>query len=205
MTASPLTGENSPFQLPHVTLASTSPRRQQLLRQIGVPFTVVPPVADETPYPGEDPETLVRRLALEKARSVASMIEGGVVLGSDTVVVLDGDILGKPADQAEAFAMLRRLSGRTHHVHTGYALIDVGAGRTVNDVVRTEVTFRPLEDEEIRSYIATGSPMDKAGSYGIQDDYGAVFIEKITGDYYTVVGLPLTTVYLALREMARGR
>lgn len=191
-----------PSSLPHVTLASTSPRRQQLLRQIGVPFSVVPPDADESPLPGEGPAALVERLALEKARSVARTMSEGVVLGSDTIVVLDDRILGKPSDQAEAFEMLRALSGRTHQVFTGYALVEPGDGRVVNGHVTTDVTFRELGDEEIATYIASGSPMDKAGSYGIQDDYGAVFIERISGDYYTVVGLPLTSVYLALRSLA---
>lgn len=191
--------------LPHVTLASTSPRRQQLLRQIGVTFTVVPPVADETPLPGETPDALVLRLSREKARSVAATLAEGIVLGSDTVVVLDGEILGKPIDPEDAFGMLSRLSGRTHQVFTGYALIDAGSGQVINELVTTDVTFRALDPGEIRTYIATGAPMDKAGSYGIQDDYGAVFIERIAGDYYTVVGLPLMSVYLALRGMGGVR
>lgn len=187
--------------LPFVVLASSSPRRQQLLRQIGVEFIVVKPDVPEETLPGETPESMVERLALDKA--LAAGHGTGVVLGADTVVVLDGVILGKPADPAEARAMLARLSGRTHTVFTGFAL--VGADRRVVGHERTDVTFRPLEAAEIERYVATGAPLDKAGSYGIQDDFGAVFVERINGDYYTVVGLPLTRVYTALRAMNAGQ
>jgi len=172
---------------------------------MGADFMVVPPEADETVAEGESPADLVRRLSLEKARSIPTTYAPGVVLGSDTVVVLDGQVLGKPADADQAHAMLRALSGRTHIVFTGYALVDLDTDRIEVGHVETTVTFRELDDEEIDHYVASGSPMDKAGSYGIQDDFGAVFIERIDGDYYTVVGLPLCRVYQALRRFERAR
>jgi septum formation protein len=188
-------------KLPRIILASSSPRRRQLLQQIGVEHDIIIPDSDETPLPNEAPVDLVRRLSLLKARSVADRVGTGIILGSDTIVVLDDDILSKPVDTDDAITMLRRLSGRTHTVYTGYALIDIDNNRTINSYQTADVTFRTLDDAEIEAYVATGSPLDKAGSYGIQDDYGAVFIEKIDGDYYSVVGLPISRVYLALREL----
>lgn len=186
--------------LPFVILASSSPRRQQLMRQMGANFTVIKPDVDEEARAGESPEMLVERLSLEKALAVDPGRTDGVVLGSDTVVVLEEDILGKPEHPEDAHRMLRRLSGRTHTVFTGYALVDLATGRRHVSHERTDVTFRQLTDEEIAFYVESGSPLDKAGAYGIQDDFGAVFIERIAGDYYTVVGLPLAKVYQALRE-----
>jgi septum formation protein len=188
--------------LPFVILASSSPRRQQLMRQMGAEFIVIAPDIDEEKRTGEGPDALVERLALGKALAVTPERRPGVVLGSDTIVVLDGDILNKPVDSDDAIRMLGRLSGRTHTVYTGFALVEIESGRRHVDHERTEVTFRKLEEEEIKHYVASGSPLDKAGAYGIQDDFGAVFIERIAGDYYTVVGLPLAKVYVALREMA---
>jgi septum formation protein len=188
-----------PF-LPFVVLASSSPRRQQLVRQMGAEYAVIVPDIDESLRPDETPADHVERLALEKALGVSPGRADGVVLGSDTVVVLDGHILGKPKDHDEARGMLRRLSGRTHTVYTGYALVDIATGRRIVSHEQTAVTFRTLDDDEIDHYVAGGSPLDKAGSYGIQDDFGAVFIERIDGDYYTVMGLPLCRVYVALRD-----
>ncbi len=187
--------------LPHVILASSSPRRQQLLRQMGATFDVVPPDADETCLPDEGPIAMVKRLALLKAETVAEGRSSGVVLGSDTTVFLNGEVLGKPADHEEAADMLGRLSGNTHVVYTGFACIDLESGRTIVDHDEAEVTFRDLSPDEISTYVATGSSLDKAGAYGIQDDYGAVFINRICGDFYTVMGLPITKVYLTLREL----
>jgi septum formation protein len=191
--------------LPFVILASSSPRRQQLVRQMGAEFIVIAPDIDEEKQPEERPDALVERLALGKALAVNHGRTSGVVLGSDTIVVLDGDILNKPKDPDDAVGMLRRLSGRTHTVYTGFALVDAASGDRQVGHERTEVTFRTLEEEEIAHYVASGSPLDKAGAYGIQDDFGAVFIERIVGDYYTVVGLPLAKIYVALREMGRSR
>lgn len=185
---------------PTLILASSSPRRRNLLEQLGYGFTVMPPDTDETQLEAEPPLDYVRRLALSKASDIAASILSGVVLGSDTIVVLENEILGKPETAEEAVATLKRLSGNTHTVYTGFALVEAGSGRSNVDVGEARVTFRELDDAEIRDYVAGGSPMDKAGAYGIQEDLGAVFIDHIEGDYYTIVGLPLTKVYLALKE-----
>ena len=182
-------------------LASSSPRRRQLLRQIGLEFETISPDADETQFEGEPPLEHVLRLAELKASTVAATRREGIVLGSDTIVVLGKDILGKPGSPEEAVATLSRLSGNTHTVYTGFSLMNAATGERMTDYGEALVTFRQLDQEEIRAYVATGSPMDKAGAYGIQDDLGAVFIERIEGDYYTIVGLPLAKVYLALRHM----
>ncbi len=181
-------------------LASRSPRRRKLLAQLGLDFEVHPSDLDETAMNHRLPEQLVEQLALEKARAVATRFPEALTLGADTTVVLDGDVLNKPADEAEARAMLRRLSGRTHTVYTGVALVHPASRREVVDYEATQVTFAPLTDAEIDAYVATGSPLDKAGAYGIQDDYGAVFIRRIEGDYYNVVGLPLHRLYRMLRN-----
>jgi septum formation protein len=187
-------------------LASTSPRRKHLLEQIGMTFTVQPSDVDESliPTSGAVPEEFVQRLALLKAQDVASKTpERSIVLGSDTIVVLDGEILGKPLDADDAKNMLRRLSGNTHTVYTGIALVDSETYTSVTAVQRTDVTFRELSDDEIAGYVATGSPLDKAGSYGIQDDFGAVFVAHIVGCYYTIVGLPLELFYRTLRTFTQ--
>lgn len=192
-----------PFPL---ILASTSPRRKHLLEQIGMTFTVQPSNVDESliPTSGAVPEEFVQRLALLKAQDVASKTPArSIVLGSDTIVVLDGEILGKPLDADDAINMLRRLSGNTHTVYTGIALVDSETYSSVTAVQRTDVTFRELSDDEIAGYVATGSPLDKAGSYGIQDDFGAVFVAHIVGCYYTIVGLPLELFYRTLRTFTQ--
>ena len=191
------------ISLPSITLASSSPRRRQLLAQIGVQFSVVAPDTDETQLLDESPQEMVQRLAQQKARAVAAQQSHGLVLGSDTTVVLNNAVLGKPADPPEAIRMLRSLSGNTHTVLTGWAIVDAASGKEVVGCGTANVTFRTLDDDEIAAYVATGSPLDKAGSYGIQDDLGAVFIQRIDGDYYTVVGLPLAQVYCALRGFAK--
>ncbi len=182
---------------PPLVLASRSPRRHQLLERLGVPFSVHPSDADEAIPPGTAPDDAVRLLAGRKAEAVAPRHPEALTLGADTVVVLGGRVLGKPADAAEAAAMLRRLSGRTHTVYTGVALVH--GGRTVTACEATEVTFASLTDAEIAAYVETGSPLDKAGAYGIQDDWGAFFVEGIRGDYYNVVGLPLHRLARTLR------
>ncbi len=181
-------------------LASRSPRRHKLLAQLGLDFEVHPSNLDENATNHRLPEQLVEQLALEKARAVAARFPEALTLGADTIVVIGGDVLNKPADEAEARAMLRRLSGRTHTVYTGVALVHPASRREVVDYEATQVTFAPLTDAEIDAYVATGSPLDKAGAYGIQDDFGAVFIRRIEGDYYNVVGLPLHRFYRMLRN-----
>lgn len=165
-------------------LASGSPRRRELLGRLGVPFRVVAPDLDESARPGETALALVRRLAAEKA----AVVDGPLVLAADTVVELDGELLGKPTDADEARAMLRRLSGRTHHVHTGVA---ARAGeRAETATVTTAVRFAPLTTPAVDWYVATGEPFDKAGAYALQGA-GGVFVESVEGSVSNVVGLPL--------------
>jgi septum formation protein len=172
-----------------VYLASASPRRSELLRQIGAPFTVRAAAIDEDPLPRETPESYVVRLAAAKAEAVwAAVSDSRPVLGADTAVVLDGEILGKPETTPDAAAMLERLSGRTHHVLTAVALRHAGGVETrLSD---SEVRFRATTAAERLAYCATGEPFDKAGGYGIQG-HAAVFVESIKGSYSGVVGLPL--------------
>ncbi|MBS1537702.1 MAG: septum formation inhibitor Maf [Bacteroidetes bacterium] len=186
-----------------LVLGSGSPRRRQLLHQIGLQCTVCPSKVDESTFSvdGITPENYVQSLAEAKALDVAMQLsEPSIVLGADTVVVLDGRILGKPIDQNDAKTMLRSLSGKTHTVYTGISLVDSLTFKIINDVATTKVTFRELDDQEIIDYIAGGSPMDKAGAYGIQDDFGAVFVSHIVGCYYNIVGLPLELFYRTLRK-----
>lgn len=180
-----------------LVLASASPRRRDLLARLGLEFTVSPTDADETWPAGLDLGPATQAVALRKARAVAAP-PGALVLAADTVVVLDGEVLGKPADPAEAAATLARLSGRTHEVVTGLALAVDGRQTTAHETTR--VTFATLTDAEVAAYVATGSPLDKAGSYGIQDDLGALLVERIEGDYFNVVGLPLRRLYDTLRR-----
>ena len=174
-------------------LASASPRRRELLAALDVPFTVVAADVDETVRPGEEPEAAAVRLARSKAETVARQADAELVLGADTVVVLDGRILGKPADATEAAAMLRALRGREHAVITGVALYDTASGETHCAAPGTTVRMRVYTDVEIAASIAAGTPFDKAGAYAIQDE---VFtpVERIEGCYCNVVGLPLWTV-----------
>ena len=183
-----------------IILASQSPRRIQLLRQIGWNPAVMPCDVPEVFDPGRTPVENVKDLALKKAGCVAREVKEGVIIGADTIVVLDGEMLGKPADAEDAVRMLQRLSGKTHTVYTGIALLDAASGRTMVDVEATQVTFRDIPEDEIREYVAGGSPMDKAGAYGIQDDYGAVFVTRIQGCYYNVMGLPLATLHSRMKE-----
>ena len=172
-------------------LASASPRRRELLAQIAVPCVTQIASIDETPLPDEPPAAYVERLAREKARAGLLALgerKDAVVLGADTAVVLDGRILGKPADFAESRAMLQALSGRSHQVMTAVAL--VGGDREAARVVSSEVSFRPISEAEIQAYWASGEPCDKAGSYGIQG-LAAVFVNRLQGSYSAVVGLPL--------------
>ena len=171
-----------------IVLASQSPRRRELLSLIGIPHEVRPADLDERVLPGEIPAAHAERLARAKAEAVAASEPDAAVIGADTIVVLDGEILGKPRDAGDAAAMLRRLSGRTHTVLTAVAVVH--GGRTVSGMESVEVTFRPLTDEQVERYIATGEPMDKAGAYGIQG-YGAVIVERVHGDYFAVMGLAL--------------
>ena len=181
-------------------LASRSPRRADLLRTLGVDFRVIDVEVDETPGPGEAPDAYVRRLARDKARAGQAAAPAPLpVLAADTTVVLDGAILGKPLDDADARAMLARLAGRAHEVLTGVAVID-GKGSLVDTVLVTRVRFRALAPAEIAAYVASGEPLDKAGAYGIQG-LGGALVEGIEGSYSNVVGLPLAET-LALLDAA---
>jgi septum formation protein len=192
--------------LPSLVLASASPRRRELLGGLGAVFAVRPVDLDETPRPGEAPRAYVLRLALEKAAAGAvravSMGERELVLAADTVVVLDGDLLGKPRDEADARRMLGRIAGREHTVLTGVALHEPGAGepRRASTVETSRVRMAPMGEEEIAWYVATGEPLDKAGSYAVQG-LGALFVEEVFGNYTNVVGLPLPATRRLFAEL----
>lgn len=183
-------------------LASASPRRKELLERLDLPIAVVPSRVDELEQHGESPEQHVIRLSEEKTREVAGRPEqpGRFFIGSDTVVLRDGVILGKPRDPAEARAMLTSLAGRSHRVLSGYAVLDRHSGRLLSAAVATHVEFKPLTGAEIDGYLATGEPFDKAGAYAIQG-IGAFLVRRIEGSYTNVVGLPLAEVIEALEEL----
>jgi len=182
-------------------LASSSPRRIEILRDAGVSFTVVSSAVDETPYPGETPHALVQRLADVKADLVAARAVGpAIVIAADTVVVLDGQVLGKPRSTDDARHMLEQLSGRTHSVQTGVSLIRLPDARRLRFVETTLVHFSQLTRDDISRYLATDEPYDKAGAYAIQGRAGR-YIPRIEGCYYNVVGLPLEHLLAALREL----
>ncbi len=185
-----------------IILASASPRRRELLRQIGYDFEVIPSQAAEEELEGETPAEHVIRLSRDKAREVSTRddIDGRWIIGSDTIVLRDDVILGKPQDEEDAARMLRSLSGRAHQVLSGYAILDRKTGESRAAAVVTRVSFRALTEGEITGYIASGEPADKAGAYAIQG-LGAFMIKGIEGSYSNVVGLPLCEVVLALEEL----
>ena len=194
-----------------IILGSASPRRRELLAQIGVEFEIKVSEKEEI-YKSSIPEEIVKELSLMKAENVASDLEENtedgiirdtVIIGADTVVVLDDEILGKPADEEDAVRMLTRLQGREHMVYTGAAVLDFGPDgekTVINYPVGTKVYVNDMTEEEIRAYVMTKDPLDKAGSYGIQGRFAA-YIDRIDGDYYNVVGLPVSRVYQTLREI----
>lgn len=184
-----------------VYLASKSPRRRRLLKQIGIKFQSFSVKVDEELLDGEHPIACVKRLAVKKMKKAALKIKKGIIITADTIVVLDKKVIGKPANKNEAEEFLSMLSGRTHTVYTGICVLNTETNKRVIEVEKTKVEFRNIERDEIRNYVAGGSPMDKAGAYGIQDDFGAVFVKKINGCYYNVVGLPLTKLYSSLRKI----
>lgn len=194
----------------NIILASASPRRFELLKMIGITdFTVTPAHIDETPPEGKSPEETVCLLAMQKAEAVAVMVASDcgqsqttqpnspLIIAADTLVYIDGRLLGKPIDTDDAAETLRTLSGRCHTVYTGIAITN--GGKSISKAEKTDVYFREISDDEIAEYIATGEPMDKAGAYGAQG-YGAVFIERIDGDFFNVVGLPLCRLSKMLKE-----
>ncbi len=185
---------------PSLILASNSPRRRELLRQIGVHFSVAPADVDENIMPGEAAETYATRVARDKARIAAARVHAGIVIAADTIVVLDNEILGKPADSEDAARMLKKLSGRVHRVITAVVLKDAGTGRELVKSATTKVWFRKLSTVDIASYVESGEPLDKAGAYGIQER-GALLVDRIEGCYFNVVGLPLSILGELLKEM----
>ena len=191
---------------PQLVLASASPRRRELLAQLGLRFAVVPGKAPEELLPGESPQQHVVRLAGDKAREVAGRKEvaGRWFLGSDTIVLRDEALLGKPRDAAHAAAMLRSLSGRSHQVLSGYAVLDRASGVNIAGAVATTVHFKELTEQEIAGYIASGEPFDKAGAYAIQG-LGAFMVRRIEGSYSNVVGLPLCEVVDLLERLGAVR
>lgn len=184
-----------------IYLASKSPRRKILLKQLGIKFKSFTVDMEELFIHGESPINAVKRLASEKLFEAEKIKSDGILITADTIVVLNNEIIGKPKNKKDAKLILEKLSSNKHYVYTGFAIKNSVSKKKIIDYEKTEVTFRELTSNEIKDYIASGSPMDKAGAYGIQDDFGAVFISKINGCYYNVVGLPLSKVYTALNEV----
>lgn len=182
-----------------IVLASASPRRLELLKQIGVSFKVIPSQVDESIYTDVSPEELVKKLAYEKALDIAEKLVGDcLVIGADTIVVKNG-ILGKPKDEKQAFDMLKSLCGEWHEVITGIAVVRSGGGNAIAEMEITRVKMRDYSESTIKSYVETGEPMDKAGAYGIQG-MGAVLVQKIEGCYFNVVGLPIARLCTMLKS-----
>ncbi len=187
-----------------IVLASKSPRRITLLKNLGLEFDVIPSNINENINEKLQPAEYVMKLSRLKAENISSILEGNeIVIGADTTVYLDGNYLNKPKDCDEAFEMLKKLSSKTHQVYTGITLINKHTKKIISEYCKTDVTFRELTDDEIYAYIESGSPIDKAGAYGIQDDFGAVFVRHINGCYYNIVGLPIELFYRMLKEVLR--
>jgi len=184
---------------PKLILASASPRRKQLLKQIGLEFEIMPSNFDESRVCTNNPIENAQQAAIEKARDVATKLSEGIVIGADTIVVFAGEVMGKPKNRFDARQMLKRLSGKTHQVITGVALVDACDKRERVWSEETSVWFRRLSDIEIEKYVESGQPMDKAGAYGIQEQ-AAAFVEKIEGCYFNVVGLPLASLVEKLKK-----
>lgn len=186
--------------LKNIILASASPRRSELLATLGVRFDIRPSDVDESIAPGEKPDAHALRLADEKARLVASSVRNGLVIGADTIVVLDDRIFGKPQGASGAKEMLKTLSNRTHVVMTGFAIIDSFTGAELKGIEKTFVTIKALTEEEIVAYVSTGEPLDKAGAYAIQG-IGSFMVTRVEGSYTNVVGLPMEKISEALLAM----
>jgi septum formation protein len=182
-------------------LASKSPRRRILLKQLGIDFSSFSVELNEEILDGEHPVECVTRLAQEKMVKAKLEVNDGIIITADTLVVLGKEVIGKPSDKNKAEKYLKMLSGKTHFVYTGFSVFNSITKKEITDYEQTEVEFRILDELEIKNYVDGGSPMDKAGAYGIQDDFGAVFVKQINGCYYNVVGLPLTKLYQVLRSI----
>ncbi len=181
-------------------LASSSERRKKILEQVGYRFEVMVSAFEEVIDQTADPRTLVEQFSYGKASAVSKIAQGAVVLGADTAIVANGEIIGKPKDESDATRILKILSGASHKAITGFTVIDTTSGWNITQSIETIVHFRPLSDDEISDYVKGGEPMDKAGGYGAQDK-GALFIERIEGDFYTIVGLPICQVSVELKKV----
>jgi septum formation protein len=184
-----------------IYLASKSPRRRKLLKQLGIKFRSFSVNTIEDVLDGEHPVDCVKRLALEKMNRAKKKVRNGIIITADTIVVLDKEVIGKPKNRKDAINILSLLSGRVHTVYTGFCVFNQKTNKSIIDFEKTKVEFRMINKDEIIDYVESGSPMDKAGAYGIQDDFGAVFVKRINGCYYNVVGLPLTKLYNTLRKL----
>ena len=182
-----------------IILASASPRRKELLEKIGLTFKVEPSNYEEQVHSGLEPHEFAQKIALEKARTVASKHKDGIVIAADTFIVFGGQILGKPHTKNEARKMLETINGKSHSVITGFSIIDTSKNKTLSKSVETKIYIRKLTPAEIDAYVKSEEPLDKAGAYAIQG-LGAVFVEKIEGDYFNVIGLPLSALTEALKE-----
>ena len=184
-----------------IYLASKSPRRRKLLKQLGIKFKSFSVNSTEDFLDGEHPVECVKRIAVEKMDLAKQRVNNSIIITADTIVVLNGKVIGKPSNKKDALKILSLLSGKVHTVYTGFCVFNQTTKKLLLDYEKTEVEFRKLTKDEIVDYVDGGSPMDKAGAYGIQDDFGAVFVKRINGCYYNVVGLPLTKLYNALRKV----
>jgi len=189
-----------------IILASASPRRKKLLEHLDIPFEVHPSTVDESYDPKLSPKKIVQNLALRKAQDISKRYFEALVIGADTIVVFKDGVLEKPKDKEHARRMLLELNDQTHKVYTGVALCKTDDQNNITEtttfVETTEVTFGDINIRDINRYVASGAPMDKAGAYGIQDDYGAIFVKRINGDYYNVVGFPLHSFYNVMSSFA---
>ncbi len=183
-----------------IVLASKSPRRRQLLEQIGLEFEIRESEYEEDMGLLADPIELVKLLALNKAEAVKQYYDDAIIIAADTFVVFDGKFLGKPKDKNDARRMLQLLNGKTNSIITGFAVLDLKSGVIINDYDQALVIIRSLTDQDIENYIITGEPMDKAGAFGIQG-VGAVIIERVDGDYHNIMGLPLSKIYMVLKDL----
>ncbi|HQM90617.1 MAG TPA: nucleoside triphosphate pyrophosphatase [Syntrophales bacterium] len=188
------------MKTPELILASASPRRREMLRMLGVEFTVLQSSVDENPHAGESPEAYALRLSEAKARAVAALRPGRWVLGADTIVTIDGELLGKPRTPEEARRMIRRLSGRAHTVITAFTLFNSGRNRPIRRAVSSQVVFKEIPDDELEWYVSTDEPYDKAGGYAVQGK-AALFVSEVHGSWTSVVGLPLCEVVEALKGL----
>ncbi len=191
---------NNKFKNKKIILASESPRRAELLKQIGLDFKIMPSAVDEGKEPKESLEGYVKRVALSKAEKAAVDFKDAIIIAADTIVVINKKRLGKPESPESAIAMLKKLSGRCHTVMTGVAVVDAVKNKRAAKAVLTKVWFKKLSDKEIKEYVKSGEPLDKAGGYGIQGR-AAVFVKRIEGEYFNIVGLPLNTLYEMLKVL----